>query len=200
MIVAGIDLEGAQHGAVKDQGRVDVDQAGQDAILVDEFLTEHQLGHVHRVLGPTVVGDRTHQRFVTVFKVAVHHVVVALVDRQVNGLADGASRVVQPGRHVRQLDEIPEVLNGRIASALVQIVDKGRAVGGHQHGILAADHHTALRVSGVLGVAGGCAGLDDRSTEPGGEAHPGAVDLGPGVPEQVQHLGIIEEVDTYLGE
>ena len=32
------------------------------------------------------------------------------------------------------------------------------------------------------------------------QLHPGAVYLGPGVPEQVQHLGIIEEVDTYLGE
>ena len=47
---AGIDPQRADHGGVPDQGRVAVDQAHHDRVVVDELLAEHDLAHAHRVL------------------------------------------------------------------------------------------------------------------------------------------------------
>ena len=61
--------------------------------------------------------------------VAVDHVEMPLVDRQVDRLADRAAGVVQRRRHVGQLDEVAEVLDVRVAPALVEVADERRAVG-----------------------------------------------------------------------
>ena len=68
--------------------------------------------------------DRSHERLVAVLQMAVHHVEVALVDRQVDRLADRAARMVQRARHVGELDEVAEILDPRVAAAFVEIADE----------------------------------------------------------------------------
>jgi len=75
-----------------------------------------------------------------------------LVDRNVNGLADSTSRVMQAGTHVRQLHEIAEIFGGGVATTVIEVAHKWRAVGWHQYRPLAANDGAALRVSGMLCV------------------------------------------------
>ena len=65
---------------------------------------------------------RTHQRLVTVFEMAVDHVVVTLVHRQVDGFADGAARVVHARRHVSELHKVLKVFDRGVAATLVEVV------------------------------------------------------------------------------
>ncbi len=56
---------------------------------------------------------------------AVDHIEVTLVYRQVYWLTDGAARMMDTWGHIGQFDKIIEVVDGRVASALVNIMDKG---------------------------------------------------------------------------
>ena len=158
------------------------------------------LRHRDRVLGPARMGHRAHERLVGVAHVRVDHVVVPLVHRHVDGLADGAARVVQERRHVGQLDEVAEVLDRAVAAPVVEIADERRAVGRCEHGVRAADLDGVHRVAGDLreGRRGGR--LHDAAGEPAREAHPLAVDVGAGVLEQLQRLGRVAELDPHLLE
>ena len=55
---------------------------------------------------------------------AVYHIEVALIDRQIYRFAYGAATMVQAGGEISQLDKIPEILNCRVAASFVQVVDK----------------------------------------------------------------------------
>ena len=110
----------------------------------------------------------------------VDHVVVPLVDRQVDRLADGAAGVVQERRHVRQLDEVAEVLDRPVAAAVVEIADERRAVRGREHRVGAADLDVVRRVAGDLRERRRRRRLDELAAEPTREAHALAVDVGPG--------------------
>ena len=50
--------------------------------------------------------------FVTVFKMAVNHIVVTLVDWQVNGLTNRSTLVMNARRHVSELHEITKIFDG----------------------------------------------------------------------------------------
>ena len=143
---------------------------------------------------------RAHQWLVAVFEMAVDHVVVTLVHRQVDGLADGTARVVHAGRHIGELHKVLEVFNGGVAAALVEVVHEGRPVGGDQHRALAADGDTARGVAGVLHVLTGRCRLNDLPAHAGGEAHSGAVYIGAGFLEQVEDFGVIKKIDANLGQ
>ena len=66
-------------------------------------------------------GDRAHERLVAVAEVGVHHVEVALADRHVDRLAHRAAGVVEVRRQVRELDEVLEVVDRRVAPAVVEV-------------------------------------------------------------------------------
>src|SRR3546814_4154207 len=74
-----------------------------------------------------------------------------LVHRQVDGLADGAAGMVDPGRGIGELHEIAEILDRAVAPALLQIAHEGRTVGWREDGVGAADLDRSRRVTGVLG-------------------------------------------------
>ena len=130
---------------------------------------------------------------------AVDHIVVTLVHRQVHWLADGAPRVVHAGRHVSELHKVLEVFNGGVAAALVKIVHEGWPVGGYQHRALAADSDTALGVTGVLHIFTWRRGLDDLPAHAGREAHPGAVDIGAGFFKQAKDFRVVKKIDANFG-
>ena len=85
-----------------------------------------------------------------------------LLTGHVDRLAHRATGVVQVRVQVRQLDEVLEVGERRVAAAVVEVVDERRAVVGREHGGVAADLHRVGRVAGVLDVDGRCGG-DERS-------------------------------------
>ena len=58
------------------------------------------------------------------------------------------SHTVPPGmvdrrRHVGELHEVAEILDGGVAAALVEVADEGRAVDRREHRVLAADRDVA---------------------------------------------------------
>ena len=50
----------------------------------------------------------------------------------------------------------------------------------------------------MLHVLIGCGRLNDLSAHAGGEAHPGAVDVGAGFLEQLEDFGVVKEIDANL--
>ncbi len=130
----------------------------------------------------------------------IDHVVMALVDRHVDRLADGAARVVQERRQVRQLDEVAEVLDRPVAAPVVEVADERRAVGRREHGVRPADLDGVNRVPCHLREGRGSRRLHDLPGEAAREAHALAVDVGTRVPEQLQRLGRVAELDADLLE
>ena len=55
---------------------------------------------------------------------AVDHIEMALVNRHIDRLADGAAGVMQTRAQVGELDEILEVGQRRVAAPCVEIADK----------------------------------------------------------------------------
>ena len=131
---------------------------------------------------------------------AVNHVQMTLVHRQVDGLDDGAARVVQRRRHVGQLHEVLEVLEARVAAPFVQAANERRAVSRGEHGVAAADAHIAGRVAGVLGELAGGAGLHDAAAHAARELHQFAGHFGARGAQDIQRFGVFAELDAHFGE
>ena len=146
------------------------------------------------------MGHRAHERPVRVADVAVDHLEVALVDRQVRGLAQRAATVVEGRARVGQLHEVAKVLDRRVAPAVVEVVDERRPVGRHEHHVRVADDDAACRVPRRLGEARRRGGLDDLPAHPALEADPGALDVGTGRTEDLDRLREVDDLDPDLLE
>ena len=186
LIVPGIDLGGAEHGGIVGHGRIGVDQAHHHRVALHERIAEQDLRHIHRILGPLGMGDGPHEWLVAELDVAVHHIQMALVDRQVHRLAEGAAGMMQPRAQVGELDEVAEILNGRVAAPFVQTAHEGRAIGRGQHRAVAADDCVAGWIAGALRELPGGAGLDDGPAQALGEMHPRAIHPGAALPQNVR--------------
>ena len=114
-----IGTHGFCHGAIPDEGRVDVDIAHDDAVLFHEITPEKDARHFDGVLGAVFGGDGAQKRFVGIFDVRIDHIEMTLVHRHIGRLANGAAGMVQPGAGISELDEIAEVLDRAVAAALV---------------------------------------------------------------------------------
>ena len=146
------------------------------------------------------LGDRAHERPVRVADVAVDHLEVALVDRQVDRLAQRAAAVVERAARVGQLHEVAEVLDRGVAPAVVEVVDERRAVGRHEDHVRVADLDAPGRVAGALGEDPRRRGLDDRAAHAAREADPLALDVGAGAAEDLGRLGEVDDLDADLLE
>src|SRR6516162_2711536 len=146
------------------------------------------------------MGDGAHVRLVAVLHVAVHHVEVALVDRQIDGLADGATGVMERVRHVGELDEIAEVLDASVAAPLIEAAHERRAVRGREYRAIAADHHVAGGGARVLREFPRRGAPHDGAAHAARETHALALDVGAGVLPQLQRLCVVAEVDADLLE
>ncbi len=100
-------------------------------------------------------GDGTHEGLVAVPQVGMHHVEVPLVYGDVDRLADGASRVMHGRRHVGEFHEVAEVLDGRIAAPVIEIVDEGRSVDWSEDGRSVTDLDVPVGIAGMLHERGG---------------------------------------------
>ena len=128
------------------------------------------------------------------------HVVVALVHGQIDRLADRPARVVEPRRDVRELHEVPEVLDRPVAAAPVEVAHERRPVRRSEDRVRAAEHDAALRVPGELGEFAGSGRLHELSADATREADALAVDVRPGVAEERERIGCVAEVDAHLRE
>ena len=198
--MAGIDFCRSEHGGIVCERGICVNQAGYYRILFHKLFAEHDFGHIYSVLRPFRMGNRSHERLVAVLDMAVDHIEMALVDRQIHRFANGAAGMVQAGTHISQFDKITEVLNGGVAPALVEVVDKRRTVSRGQHGAPAANDHVALRVAGILGEFSRRRCLDYRPAHAFGETHPLTLYVRACVTQQPQRLRVITEVDADLFE
>ena len=128
----------------------------------------------------------------------VHHVEVALVDRDVDRFADGAAGVVQPRRGVRQLDEVLEVDERSVPSTAGEVAHERRAVGRREHDVVAADLDRPIRVAGVLRERAR-RGRAQRTHMSRVEAHSITVDRRAGVAEQPDG-DVVVDVHPDLGQ
>ena len=130
----------------------------------------------------------------------VDHVQMALVHRHVGRFHNRAAGVVQVRGGVGQLHEVLEVLDGRVAAALIEIVNKRRAVGRDQHRAVTTDGDVARGITRVLHILFGRCGLNNGAAQAGRKPDAGAIDIGPGIFEQLEDLRVIEKVDAYFME
>ena len=169
-------------------------------MVLEVVRAERDAGHLDRVARPLRRGDRAHERLVAVADVRIDHVEVALVDRHVDRLADRPAGVVEVGRDVGQLHEVAEVLDRAVAPAAVEVADERRAVVRREDRVHPADLDVALGVARVLGELARRGGLDDRAAHPAREPDALAVDVGAGLAQQSEGLGVAAEVEADLLE
>ncbi len=123
-----------------------------------------------------------------------------LFDRQVDGLADRAAAVMEPGRRVGQLHEVAEVLDRAVAPAAVEVRHEGRPVVRREDHVRVAEDDVPLGVARVLRPHARRRGLDDRAGKPAREADPLAVDVGAARLQRRERVGVAAEVDADLLE
>jgi hypothetical protein len=124
--------------------------------------------------------------------VRVDHLEVALVHRQVDRLTDGPARVVKERRRERELHEVPEVLDGAVPPAAVEVPHERRPVRGCEHGVHAADLDGVGGVASVLGERRGGRRPDELPAHARREPNPLAVDVGAPLAQGGQGLGVAE--------
>ena len=200
LVVLGVDLGRAEHVEVPRHRRVGVGQAHDHVLALHGLGTEHDPRHVDRVLGTARVGHGAHERPVRVADVAVDHLEMALVDRQVDRLAQRPATVVERPAGVGQLHEVAEVLDRRVAPAFVEVVDERRAVGRHEDHVRVADLDAAGRVPGELREQARRGRLDQRAAHPAREADPGAGHVRTGAAEDLDRVGEVDDLDADLLE
>ncbi len=130
----------------------------------------------------------------------VDHVVVPLVDGEVDRLADRPAGVVEPRRDVGELHEVAEVLDRPVAPSAVEVADEGRAVRGREDRVRAAEDDAALGVAGDLGELARRGRLHELAADAAREADALAVDVCAGVAEELDRVGGVAEVDPDLLE
>ena len=69
-------------------------------------------------------GHGAHERLVRIPHVGINHVEMALVDRYIHRLADSAAGVVQPWRHISELDQIVEIPERAVAAPAIEVVKR----------------------------------------------------------------------------
>ena len=79
-----------------------------------------------------------------------HHVEMSLVDGDVDRLADGPARMMQPGNRVGELHEALEIGERPIAPAAREILHERRPVGGREDDGIAAYPERALGIARML--------------------------------------------------
>ena len=108
--------------------------------------------------------------------------------------------MMEPGRHVGQLDEVAKVLDAGIAPAFIEAAYEGRSVGGREDRVGAADDDVVRGIARVLRELPRRRRLDQRSAHPAWKAHPFLAHVGARLPEQLQRLRVVAEVDADLLE
>src|SRR5262245_6884770 len=137
------------------------------------------------------MGDRAHERLIGITQMAVDHVEMPLVHRQVDRLTYRTAGVVHCRRHVGELYEVAEILDCGVAAALVQTADEGRTIDRREHRVLTADIDVARRIAGMLHILPRRALLDNGSRQTTGKMNAGASDVGTSSPPQLQSLRIL---------
>ncbi len=125
---------------------------------------------------------------------------MALVDREVDRLADRAARVMERRGYVRELDEIAEVLDPGVAASLVEIVYEGRAIGWRKHRVEPADAHAAGAITRLLHELPRRRLLHQLAAHAARKAHQLVLHLGAGPAPEVERLRVAQEFDADLGQ
>src|SRR5262249_36352533 len=107
---------------------------------------------------------------------------------------------MEPRRDVRELHEVPEVLDRAVAAAAVEVADEGGAVRGREDRPLPAEGHAALRVPGDLRELLRRRCLYEPACEAAWEADALAVAVRSCVAQQLNGVRRVPEVDPDLLE
>jgi hypothetical protein len=197
LVARGERAQRAEHPPVESQRRVGVDVAEQHRMRLEMPLAEQDVGHGDRVGGVSRGLGGALAGLVAPAERGVLDVEVPLVGRQVHRLAGADAREMQGGRHLRQLHEVDDVLDGAVATATVEVRDEGRPGHRAEGGGIAADEQVAARVARMQRELRRRR-LQQLAAHPLGHAHPLAVDVRAGRAPQPQGLGVAAELDADL--
>ena len=103
------------------------------------------------------------------------------------------------GRHVRELDEVLQVLERAVAAAAIEIVDERRPADRRENGRIAAEAHVALGVARMQRELARRR-LEQMARESARDVHPLALDVGAGAPPQAQGFRVAPKLDADLLE
>src|SRR3984957_3805167 len=108
--------------------------------------------------------------------------------------------MVQGIGYIGELDEIAEVLDSRIPAAFVDTPHERRAISRREHGVVAADDHTARRVACVLSEFTRRRALNERTAHTARKTHALTLYVGPGGLPDCNCLGVVAKIDADLLE
>ena len=161
---------------------------------------EQRLGHRHGVGGVTGGFRRRLAPLVAVAEERVLHVEVALVRRDLHRLAHAAAGEMNRRRHVRELDEVVQILERAVAPATLQVrtrtADRRRARTRWHHRRSAR----CARDCGRYSVELARRGLEQAPRQAARNVDALARDVRAGLPPQAQRLRIAPELDADLLE
>ncbi len=189
----------AEHAAVEGQWRVRIDVAEQDAVGVDEVLSEQDAGHAHGVRSMARRLGRALAALVAVTEECVLDVEMALAFGYVHRLDHAAAGKMDRRRDVGELDEVVQVRERAVAAAAVEVRHEGRPADRREDRRVPAEAHAARRVPRVQRELAW-----SRAQQLAGEAarNPDAfaVHVGPCLAPQPQRFRVAPELDADLFE
>ena len=94
LIILRINPGGPKHGRVEGHGRVRVDKACYYAILVNKLFAKYDFCHIDCILRPGRFRNGAHKWLIGKSEMAIHHIEVSFVHRQIDRFADRSPRVV----------------------------------------------------------------------------------------------------------
>ena len=101
---------------------------------------------------------------------------------------------------VGELHEVAEILDGRVAAPLVEVVDERRPVGRREDDVRVPDLDIARGIASALGEHGGRAGPDDLAAHASREADARAGHVGAGASKDLEGLREVADLDADLLE
>ena len=212
MVIGGIDFQRIEHGRIPDQGRIAAQDRREYDVLFKEVLAEDDLCHRDGIFGTLAGGGGPHKGLVRVFERTVDDMEVAFGHGYIDRLAGDTAGEVHRGSQIGQSMEVLQVIEGAIASLIVEIEHEGGAVSGHESHRTPPDRDIALGVAGRKNEALGGQG-DEFHQQISIDAHPIAFDIGASLPPIFQgfriskidadffqdaHRCIVQTLDLFL--
>ncbi len=130
----------------------------------------------------------------------IDHIQMALVDRDIDRLADRAAGMMEPRDLVGELHEILEILDIGVAPPALEIAHERGAIGWREDDIIAANFDIPGGVAGMLGELSEGAFPDDGAQHTGLKPHPFAVHIGARLLPDFDHFRVIAKFDTDILE
>ncbi len=188
-----------EHSAVEHQRRIRVDISEHHGVRLEIFCAEQHAGKADGVARMAGRLGRRLAALIAVSEERILHVEVTFVRSNLHRLAHAAAGKVDRRRHVRELDEILQILERAVATPAIEVVDERRPANRREHGRVTPEAHVAHRIARIQREFPR-RGLEQLPREAARDADALTRDVGAGPAPQTQGLRIAPKLDADLLE